>query len=108
MPASIRHAKLAALDEPPRRRPEIIISKEQDVVFVQELVSQVTAWLAEESGAAPSRTLTLPSANSYQRAIQYQELRKDQFGAAQPPGFYIEVCLDGDCAEWALCMVLRL
>eukprot|EP00887_Chlorella_sp_A99_P006934 scaffold2.g6934.t1 len=41
--------------------------------------------------------LLLDSCNSYQagwgwggRAIQYQELRKPQFGAAQPPGFYVE------------------
>ena len=31
--------------------------------------------------------LFIGSYNSYQRAIQYQQLEKEQFGAAQPPGF---------------------
>lgn len=42
-------------------------------------------------------TLLLESGNAYQRAIQYQQLRRDQFGAAAPPGFIVskaqgEVC----------------
>ena len=32
--------------------------------------------------------LFVGSYNSYQRAIQYQQLEKEQFGAAEPPGFY--------------------
>lgn len=35
--------------------------------------------------------LLLEEVNSYQRAIQYQQLEKAQFGASQPPGFYYEV-----------------
>ena len=31
--------------------------------------------------------LFIGSYNSYQRAIQYQQLEKEQFGASQPPGF---------------------
>lgn len=33
----------------------------------------------------------LEEVNGYQRAIQYQQLEKAQFGAADPPGFYFEV-----------------
>lgn len=32
--------------------------------------------------------LFIESHNSYQRAIQYQQLEKGQFGAADPPGFF--------------------
>ncbi len=35
----------------------------------------------------------LEEVNGYQRAIQYQQLEKPQFGAAQPPGFYFQVWL---------------
>lgn len=87
MPASLRDAKLAAVDKE-RERSEIRISKSQDVAFKAEMVGTVKAWLA---GSA--REVVLTSANSYQRAIQYQELKKDQFGAAHHPGFYIEVSL---------------
>ena len=34
--------------------------------------------------------LVLPAVNSYQRLLQYQELRRPQFGVADPPGFYVE------------------
>ena len=34
--------------------------------------------------------LLLEEVNSYQRAIQYQQLEKAQFGASEPPGFYHE------------------
>jgi hypothetical protein len=37
------------------------------------------------------RELVLEEVNGYQRAIQYQQLEKAQFGAADPPGFYFEV-----------------
>lgn len=37
------------------------------------------------------RELVLEEVNGYQRAIQYQQLEKAQFGAAEPPGFYFEV-----------------
>ena len=37
-------------------------------------------------------SLTLDAVNSFQRALQYQELEKPQFGAAMPPGFFIKVC----------------
>lgn len=37
------------------------------------------------------RELVLEEVNKYLRAIQYQQLEKPaQFGAAQPPGFYVE------------------
>lgn len=36
----------------------------------------------------------LASANSFQRALQHQELRKDQFGSPDPPGFYVQVVKD--------------
>jgi hypothetical protein len=39
-------------------------------------------------GDAPD--LLLPPVNSYQRLLQYQELRRPQFGAAEAPGFYVE------------------
>ena len=39
------------------------------------------------------KNLILEEVNGYQRAIQYQQLEKPQFGAAQPPGFYFEVKL---------------
>lgn len=35
--------------------------------------------------------LLLAPVNSYQRLLQYQTLRAGQFGAAEPPGFYVEV-----------------
>lgn len=34
--------------------------------------------------------LLLEEVNNYQRAIQYQQLEKVQFGAAEPPGFYFQ------------------
>lgn len=34
--------------------------------------------------------LLLAEVNNYQRAIQYQQLEKAQFGAAEPPGFYFQ------------------
>jgi hypothetical protein len=47
----------------------------------------VRKWLGDED----SKELLLSPVNAYQRAIQYQELKKDQFGAVDPPGFYPEV-----------------
>lgn len=43
---------------------------------------------AEQGGTA---ALDLPAVNSYQRLLQYQELRRPQFGAEEAPGFYVEV-----------------
>ena len=37
--------------------------------------------------------LLLEEVNSYQRAIQYQQLEKAQFGASEPPGFYHEASI---------------
>ncbi len=38
--------------------------------------------------------LFVESGNSYQRAIQYQQLEKEQFQALHPPGFFHSVgCL---------------
>jgi hypothetical protein len=39
------------------------------------------------------RELIMDEVNSYQRAIQHQQLEKDQFGAADPPGFLTQVCM---------------
>lgn len=33
----------------------------------------------------------MESSNSYQRAIQYQQLEKEQFQAEHPPGFFHSV-----------------
>lgn len=35
--------------------------------------------------------LLLAPGNAYQRLLQYQSLRQPQFGAPEPPGFYVEV-----------------
>ena len=36
----------------------------------------------------------MESSNSYQRAIQYQQLEKEQFQAKHPPGFFHSVGCD--------------
>ena len=54
----------------------------------------VTWCRAEETGVwgvqGDETELLLEEVNSYQRAIQYQQLEKAQFGASEPPGFYHE------------------
>ena len=48
--------------------------------------------------------LALEPGNAYQRAIQYQQLRRDQFGAAAPPGFIVgkgENEVGGWASRWA-------
>ena len=46
----------------------------------------------QASGVQSDETeLLLDEVNSYQRAIQYQQLEKAQFGASKSPGFYFEV-----------------
>ena len=95
----MRDAKLAALDRGPRDRDEIRVSRPDDVAAVGRLVADVRAWLA--AGAADGgSTMVLEPGNSFQRAVQYQELRRDQFGAgAAAPGFYVEVRWCGGMAN---------
>ena len=110
MPGKLRDKKLKALEEEGARnnhnnRGEIVPTTEVDKMLVADLINDVRKWLAsggerdgngeEEENAdgniAPD-TLLLSPVNSYQRALQYQELRKDQFGCdpAVFPGFYPE------------------
>ncbi|GAB4813292.1 hypothetical protein N2152v2_000338 [Parachlorella kessleri] len=90
MPAAMRDAKLATLERR-RERDDILITKQEDVEFVERLVATVTAWL---QGGEP--VLQLEAGNSYQRAVQYQQLRRDQFGAPAPPGFLVSKVLTDD------------
>ncbi|KAI3424112.1 hypothetical protein D9Q98_009473 [Chlorella vulgaris] len=80
-----RDARLASVDRPHRERSEVLVRKAEDVAFVADIVAAVTQWM---QGDAPD--LLLPPVNSYQRLLQYQELRRPQFGAAEAPGFYVE------------------
>jgi len=45
----------------------------------------VFSWACEQG---EEKELFIESNNSYQRAIQYQQLEKEQFQAAHPPGFF--------------------
>ena len=83
---ALRDARLLALDAERKQRDDIVVSKKEDVEFVNETVETVKQWLASDTSAP----LLLCSANSYQRALQWQNLRKDQFGAQIFPGFYVE------------------
>ena len=53
--------------------------------------------------------LFIESFNSYQRAIQYQQLEKEQFQAQHPPGFFHSVlsrtCHSDTCALSRCCFV---
>ena len=93
--AVARDARLAAVERQASQqrsdRPGVLVSKPEDVAFVSQLVAEVTQWMALGEGeGAQHRELLLPTVNSYQRLLQYQELRRPQFGAAEPPGFYVE------------------
>lgn len=85
MPGSLRDRKLQMLDSPQRRN-DIVPMAEEDKMLVADLRVTVRKWLHEDS----SRELLLSPVNSFQRALQYQELRKDQFGWQDHPGFYTE------------------
>lgn len=93
MPGSLRDKKLKALADEQRKRTErnergeIVPSTEVDKMLVADLIKDVRAWLSGEEAE-----LLLSPVNSYQRALQYQELRKDQFGCEEAlfPGFYPE------------------
>lgn len=85
MPGSLRDKKLQMVDIPPRRN-EIVPMAEEDKMLVADLRMTVRKWLQDDS----SKELLLSPVNSFQRALQYQELRKDQFGFNDPPGFYTE------------------
>ena len=92
MPGKLRDRKLKALEEEGAKnnqRSEIVPTTEVDKMMVADLVKDVRAWLADSDAG---ETLLLSPVNSYQRALQYQELRKDQFGCdpATFPGFYPE------------------
>jgi hypothetical protein len=52
------------------------------------LLTLPSRWCLQDGEEA---TLELPSVNAYQRLLTYQELRRPQFGAAEPPGFFVEV-----------------
>lgn len=65
----------------------IEISKPADAEFVASLVRDVSAWLAEGAGDR----FDLPPVNAYLRRIQHEQLTLDQFDAAAPPGFFVEV-----------------
>ncbi|BDA49408.1 Poly(A)-specific ribonuclease PARN [Coccomyxa sp. Obi] len=90
-----RDRRLEGISREPCRS-GISIHKPEDVAFVAALVQQVSAWL-QGSGTE----LILEEVNGYQRAIQYQQLEKPQFGAADPPGFYFEAC-DGPQGKRAI------
>ncbi|KAL4459112.1 hypothetical protein ABPG75_013977 [Micractinium tetrahymenae] len=83
--AATRDQKLAAVDRPQRERSEVLVRRPEDVAFVQATVEAVKGWLQGEEA-----TLELAPGNPFQRLLQYQELRRPQFGAADPPGFYVE------------------
>lgn len=85
MPASLRDKKLQMVDAPQRRN-EIVPMAEEDKMLVADLRVTVRTWLHDGS----SQELLLAPVNSFQRALQYQELRKDQFGWDDHPGFYTE------------------
>lgn len=106
MPGSLRDKKLQFVEAAPRRS-EIVPMSEEDKMLVADLKLNVRRWLHEDS----SQELYLQPVNSYQRAIQYQELRKNQFGMTDPPGFYAKVCFPVDYMEPYLiiffCIFLR-
>lgn len=85
MPGSLRDKKLKMV-ESPQRRNEIVPMAEEDKMLVADLRMMVRKWLHQEDSAE----LLLAPVNAYQRALQYQELRKDQFGYSDPPGFYTD------------------
>lgn len=85
MPGSLRDKKLKMV-ESPQRRNEIVPMAEEDKMLVADLRVMVRKWLLHEDSAE----LLLAPVNAYQRALQYQELRKDQFGCSDPPGFYTD------------------
>mmetsp|Transcript_11195 Transcript_11195/g.22365 ORF Transcript_11195/g.22365 Transcript_11195/m.22365 type:complete len:715 (+) Transcript_11195:84-2228(+) len=90
MPGSLRDKKLKMI-ESPQRRNEIVPMAEEDKMLVADLRVMVRTWLLHEDSAE----LLLAPVNAYQRALQYQELRKDQFGYSDPPGFYTDK-VDGE------------
>lgn len=93
MPASIRDAKLAALSNElsGKARNNILITKDEDKAFVKTTAERIQTWVAAGDEGPPS--LDLSSENSFQRALQYQTLRKlDQEIAGEiSPGYYVEV-----------------
>eukprot|EP00884_Botryococcus_braunii_P014566 jgi/Botrbrau1/2310/Bobra.101_2s0130.2 len=83
LPQSDVEKRLAALEQPKSFEP-IQIVKAEDMAFVDDLVAQVSRWLKGNE-----QELHLDTVNPYLRAIQYQTLEKDLFGAAEPPGFVV-------------------
>jgi len=87
MPARERNRRaeqiMSSSNEP---RNEVVVSKVEDIAFVEELVKRVTAWLAHSS----EPVLVLPQVNSYQRLLSYQTLCKPQFGVEGHPGFFLK------------------
>jgi poly(A)-specific ribonuclease len=108
MPISLRDKKLKALEDEQKRnaeRNEIVPTTEVDKMLVADLRVEVRRWLAGHD-----RELLLSPVNSYQRALQYQELRKDQFGCEPGcfPGFYPEkVEVEGNQGNRAMIKLVR-
>lgn len=65
-----------------RERAEIVPTKEEDITFVADTIAAIKQWLQDPSIDSWNEPLYLSSVNSYQRALQYQELRRrDQFSS---------------------------
>jgi poly(A)-specific ribonuclease len=63
-----------------RERAEIVPTKEEDIIFVADTIFSIKQWLQDPTIDSWKEPLYLKSANSYQRALQYQELRRrEQF-----------------------------
>ncbi|KAL6784488.1 hypothetical protein ACKKBF_B02010 [Auxenochlorella protothecoides x Auxenochlorella symbiontica] len=82
-----RVAREASAEERASQQPPIQLTAQRDIDFKEDFLARVRDWLASDTEEA----LLLPSSNSFQRAVQHQELRRPQFGAPDPPGFHVEV-----------------
>ncbi|PNH12351.1 Poly(A)-specific ribonuclease PARN [Tetrabaena socialis] len=74
---------------------DVVLSKAEDIAFVQGLVASVREWLA--AGATRGEALVLPVVNRYLRLLSYQALaRPENFGGPAGgapgwhPGFYVK------------------
>lgn len=87
LPLSVRDAKLAAVDKQ-QNRSDILVNKEEDIQLIANMTADIKQWLQSENQSV----LELDAVNSFQRALQYQTLRKAEelFNHPDPPGFYIE------------------
>ena len=81
MPAYLRKTKLEDLageGDRNRRRRDLVLHRESDIEFVNNMISKITEWLASPE-TERGDSLVLPAVNSFQRAIQYQTLRNECF-----------------------------